>query len=678
MNLSRYALGAMMLLAVAGVTGCSDDDDPVVPGVPEEPRVATVIVAPGSMTFTAIGEEAQFDAAAFDQDGAAIDTVFTWQSSNDGVVVAGQDGSVLATGLGTAEVYVTAGSAADTSEVTVTMASGPLYEWIAADSGNWDDAANWSDDAVPGAGDVAVITAIGNYTVTLNGDVTVEALVLGAGSDTQTLDTNGNQLQFATGGLLDGAELVVSGNLIVQGDLAWSGGTITGSGQVEIQSGAELHAVGNPLELRADVTNRGIISVAAGTSLRVNEMLECGTGAVIDLQGNAIVAVQNNGNLSNAGTIHKSLGAEEASILASSAEFSSTGSLRVDTGSLLITGGTLRGTIEIDGDAMLNQSGETTITSVNSQGDGPFVIGGKVIIGEFESQIVTFRHLILDSGGVSGITGPGSLLIDHSFIWRRGLVNELGSLNTQVGSQTTFETTGTSVLSATIWNIVGNVAGDSNVNLSLVNGAIISVEHAGRWVQSAGGTVSQGQGDTGSFDVIGEFHKTGEGAFVVETSFACSGTMNLVGGTLTVQGAFMLFDSGIMTGGGTEVPSLATAQLIVVEAESAEMSGTIRPDLDGQPAHMAINGNVDLGSSFVVELDVPVNGDIPAESLTFLRGGQVLGGTLALNVMALPDLGTEYRVVSMVDGSGTFEVIFRDTNPFDQIIQDERGVLLIR
>ena len=152
----------------------------------------------------------------------------------------------------------------------------------------------------------------------------------------------------------------------------------------------------------------------------------------------------------------------------------------------------------------------------------------------------------------------------------------------------------------------------------------------------------------------------------------------MVDGALTVEGDFRLHQLGVITGGGTEVPDLATSQLIVVNALSAEMSGTIRPDLDGQPAHLGINGNVDLGTSFRVELDIPVNGDIPAESLTFLRGGQELGGTLELNVMALPAEGTEYRVVSMMDGTGTFEVEFTINNPFEEIIQNDRGVLLRR
>ena len=59
-------------------------------------------------------------------------------------------------------------------------------------------------------------------------------------------------------------------------------------------------------------------------------------------------------------------------------------------------------------------------------------------------------------------------------------------------------------------------------------------------------------------DVLDKLHKTGEGAFVVGTTFTCSGTLDLVEGGLTVEGAFSLFDSGLITGGGTAERHIAT------------------------------------------------------------------------------------------------------------------------
>ncbi len=676
MRSKRRAILVSMTLALAFLIGCSDDDESPTSPDPQEPRVESIVISPESATFNGLGEEIQFDAAAFDQESAPIDTVFTWTSSDPEVVVVNTNGVAVATGLGSAEIYAMAGSVVDTADVTVTLDGMPNRVWIAGGSGDWENADNWSGGAVPGAGDVAMITAAGTYTVTINSDVQVEALVLGNESGAQTLDTNGRQLRLTTGSLLPGAELLVESDFIVQGDFVWGGGDISGSGTVEIESSAELHVIGNPVDLGATINNNGTIIAHAGCSLRVNGMLDNNGGGLVEFQGDAIVTVQLDGTFNSSGTIQKSLGEEEASILVSSTsetEFTSSGSLLVDVGSLLISGGSLSGRIDINADAMLRQSGNTEIRSANSQGDGPLVIGGRVVLGIFESDLITFRHLVLDSSGSGpALSGPAGLLIDHSLVWRRGWVSELGSLNTQVGSQTSFEDGGTKVLSATTWHIRGDVAGDSKVDLSLANGGIISLEGPGRWMQTSGGTIREGTGGAGGFEVLGEFYKTGEGSFVVETPFTCSGTLDLREGVLTVQGAFTLLNSGVITGGGTADLTM-NWRLILIDASPAVMRGTIRPDLDGQPARLDILGLVDLESTFSIELDVVTNGPFNTESVYFLTGGQVFGGTLALNALQTTTPNVDYRMIYATAATGEFTVT--GDLQFDEVIQDGTGVV---
>jgi len=677
MALRRYSILALTMILLAGLIGCGDDDDdPTDPVVPEDPKVASVAVSPASVDFTAIGEDAQFSAVAFDQDGAVIDTVFVWQSSDLDVVSVDDDGMAVATGLGIAEIYATAGSAADTASVTVSMTSGPVRHWISAGSGDWEEAANWTDSEVPGEGDVAVIDVDGTYTVTMNDDVVVEALVLGNDSGAPTLDTNDYQLRLTTGGLFPGAELLVEDEIVLQGDFAWNGGDIGGGGTVEIEHSAELHVLGNPVELDATINNNGTITAHAGSSLRVNGMLDNNGGGLVELQGDATLTVQNDGDFSNSGTIHKSQGTDEASIFASSAEFSSSGSILVDAGSLVISGGSLSGLIDIDGDAQLRQSSQTEFRSVNSQGDGPFIIGGRVTLGTYANQIVSFRHLILDSSSTPAVVGEAGLLIDHSFVWRRGVVHELGSLTTQIGSLTTFGSAGLKALSATDWTIFGQVAGDSNVDLTLDNGSIVSVENAGHWDQVGGGTIATGVGDAGRFDVLSSFGKYGAGTFTVDAPFNCSGTLDLRDGALAVEGAFSLFDSGVITGGGTS--DLATnPRLIVLDAPSVVMRGTIRPDLDGQPARLDIQGGVVLETTCRIELDVATRGAFNTESVFFLTSGQVFGGTLALNVVQFPNEDEDYRVIYSTLGIGNFTEI-TGGEVFYEIIEDNTGVVCRR
>jgi len=204
MNLSRYAIFAMMLIAIVFVTGCIDDD-PVAPGEPDDPSIKSVVVSPESAVFTSIGEDVQFNAEAFDGTGSEVDTVFVWQSSRADIVAIGTDGVATTAGIGTAEIYATAGGVTDTASVSVELTGGPLIEWITSDSGNWQDPANWSGGTVPGDGDVAVISVSGSYTVTLTGDVTIQGIVLGNETGTQTLATDTYALTFANGGLQGGA-----------------------------------------------------------------------------------------------------------------------------------------------------------------------------------------------------------------------------------------------------------------------------------------------------------------------------------------------------------------------------------------------------------------------------------------------------------------------------------------
>ena len=441
-----------------------------------------------------------------------------------------------------------------------------------------------------------------------------------------------------------------------------------------------LFAVGEALDLGSTLHNEGAVAVLPGATLRVTGgTLDNRSGAIVELLGDAAVGVQLGGTFTSAGTIEKSVGTEEAAIFASSATFETSGTLRVSAGALRVSGGSIRGIVDIGGGAVLRQSSTTTIQSINSRGDGLFEITGQIECGTFAGQSVSLDHVVLNSASSLGpaISGVATVHINRTLTWQRGTVGNLPAFVTSSGTVTRFETTGSKSLTNTTWESWGSVEGDQSLDLSLQNGAGIRILGAGRWTQANGGKVSLGLNGASGIAVEGELHKIGEGAFVVETPLDCWGTLNLVDGALTVQGAFRLLQTGLITGGGTGDLSTRNIRLIVVDAPSAELNGTVRPDLDGGYALFDIQGAVTLGSTFRAELDVPITGDLPTENLTFLTGGQVLGGTLALNVVRPPTAGVNYQVVSMVTGSGTFATI-TGAEPFTEIIQDDRGVLVRR
>src|SRR6185295_13568065 len=87
--------------------------------------------------------------------------------------------------------------------------------WSNPLGGDWNVAANWSPNQVPGPADNVFITNSGTYTVTLNVNTTNNSVTLGGDSGTQTLANGEFQLT------LNGASTVRS-----HGVFAMSGGTL--------------------------------------------------------------------------------------------------------------------------------------------------------------------------------------------------------------------------------------------------------------------------------------------------------------------------------------------------------------------------------------------------------------------------------------------------------------------
>jgi hypothetical protein len=204
-----------------------------------------------------------------------------------------------------------------------------------------------------------------------------------------------------------------------------------------------------------------------------------------------------------------------------------------------------------------------------------------------------------------------------------------------------------------------------------------STSFAVLWTQSSGGTISQGVGDPCLVSFKnGEFRKEGAGAFNIEPRFVGNGRLTLLDGAIVGKGEFLLNEGSLVTGGGIENPG-ANVRLILIDSPSAQLNGTIRPGVEGQLMHMGIQGNVSLGSTFRVELDVPLEGDILAESLNFQTGGQALAGTLEVRVGRPTEPGDSVRVVRTTQGTGKFDAIL-GAEPFTVVTEDEDGVLMAR
>src|SRR5678815_5135868 len=126
--------------------------------------------------------------------------------------------------------------------------------WTNTSGGNWNASSNWLTHVVPSSGDNAYLTNAGTYTVTLNTSASVQSLVIGGSSGIQRLTnsalanllTIGGPSSVELSGVLGMANgsLSGSGDLTVRGQFVWSGGTVSGLGQLVIADSGNLSIAG--------------------------------------------------------------------------------------------------------------------------------------------------------------------------------------------------------------------------------------------------------------------------------------------------------------------------------------------------------------------------------------------------------------------------------------------------
>lgn len=670
----------LIVLSVLTFVSCSDDD-PV--SSPETKPVNSVIIDPTEITFNAIGQNKQFTAKAYDETGGEVSTTLSWSSSNDGVVMIGSDGMAEATGIGNASIYVTAGEKADTAQVIVELAVEPEIWWVSAKSGDWSDPTKWNTGVVPQPDDTVAITLEGDYTVTLTTDVTISHISLGAATGTQKLATGTNQFTIEEGILTGGAELQIDGTVILTDKLDWKDGDITGTGTMEIERNAEVHAGGgndSQLTLKATLNNMGVFNIVSGVTININGGTIENKGKVDFQSDDAWLTTFAGGKILNSGDLVKSAGFGDAWISSGDADsFVSNGYINIESGNLNVRGGDLSNVIDIDKGAELHQSGNTLIRlPFYNRGEGTFEIGGSITLGENAGEEIKIRNVVLDSWqSENSITGPGDLTILNSLVWHAGGISGAGKVMIHGDANATLEGTGSKRISERIFEVHRSLESESLLNLTMSKGAQLHIVRTAKWTHTGGGNIRKGEGDMPAIIITETFTKKGSGALVVETDFICAGTMFLEEDVLTVKGAFELQESGKIIGGGTDTDNeVNNRRLQVPEATSAILAGTIELDANGAPAHMSILGEVTIASTFKVLIDADPFESIDAERLTFETGGVELAGTLDVNVKTIPPNGSQYRVISTVNAKGSFDTI-EGTNIFTEVREDDQGVLLI-
>lgn len=340
-----------------------------------------------------------------------------------------------------------------------TVSAAPIA-WTNTTGGNWNVAANWSPNQVPGATDNIFITNGGTYVVTLNVNAIVNTLMLGAESGSQILANSSATLTLTNIGTvgsnsvlaMSGGSLAGSGSLLVNGLFDWSGGTLSGVGTRTIGAGGALNIQGNATKtlVGGTLVNTAMAVWSAGT-------LSVGGGAVLSNAPGGIFDITFDGAFSdnfssvstlNAGLWRKTGGNGMATILDS---FHNSGTVSVQSGTLRLAGGGTHsgsftaadaaaldfggGTHTINTGAIVSGSGTLTVSAGTVNFFGTVLATGPVALtgGIFSPSAgggITLAALSV-SGGT--LAGTGEVTVSGAVMWTSGGFSGSGLTHLQNG-----------------------------------------------------------------------------------------------------------------------------------------------------------------------------------------------------------------------------------------------------
>jgi YVTN family beta-propeller protein len=361
-------------------------------------------------------------------------------------VPAGADPAV-STPWATAPIANGAGGSCDGTPVAPN-----LNAWTGVgDGASWSDGANWSKGVAPIETDSVVIAASGTYTVTIGAGLnpTIEHLLLGDASGTQTLDLNGNDLTVTNTATVEaGGDLFVRSSLtsglgttnrgqiritgVVPSVSTLSGGldnlglviarsanftgpvttgpssTIRTEGAVDFGSGFTNNGL---LEFGGDGTS-GFVRIAGGSGTLVN----AATGTLTSIAASGSTINRLIGNLENQGTVEVSEVqfnlAQGGAVLTNSGTINASGAdLSLSTGSTGVL--TTTGPINVSDGRLVQIQGPTLDIAAGGS------IQGGGTLGFAGGALTTASNLVIGPGGLDSLrafsatlSGPGSITVE--------------------------------------------------------------------------------------------------------------------------------------------------------------------------------------------------------------------------------------------------------------------------
>ncbi|MBE0539811.1 MAG: hypothetical protein IH623_00290 [Verrucomicrobia bacterium] len=501
--------------------------------------------------------------------------------------------------------------------------------WTNSSGGNWNLAANWEPNQVPGASDTAIITNDGTYIVTLNVDPTVAVLLLGGSSGTQTLTLAGRTLTLngsmtvATNGLINfnGGSLAGSGHYHVEGTLNWVAGTVNSNATMSVAGGGLVTIASGPQYtkyLYGSLTNAGTIVWQPSGSLYLGGTLHNTANGLFDAQMDGTIGQLNSeAVILNEGVFRKSAGPGNINCYV---RLINLGTVDVQTGRL-----TLATPAEFQSGCAFTGAGQTWMNSGTNvmAGDlysenlvllyGATLVGTGVVDGtlsweggtlgaEAAITLATNSHLRIGSAAQHIKVLNGSLTNAGTITWTplgtlqlAGTIHNLPGARFDIQTANTLQTAGASprfINDGVIRRTVD--AGSTSIQVPLINRGTVDVQ-TGRIDLSDGSVLSDGSAFTGA------------------------GVTRLPGGTITLDGTVisenLQLNGATMTGSGLIIGSFNWSSGVIDAALSFSVTS---------------NSTLTIGNG--VNFTKFLNGNLTnAGTVTWLPAGSLMLGGLLHN-----------------------------------------------
>ena len=460
--------------------------------------------------------------------------------------------------------------------------------WVNPSGGDWDTPSNWSTGQLPGPGDDVVINQTG-ITIThatsasdsVNSLTSQATLVLSAGS--LSIAASSTMSAFnQSGGTLTGA-----GTVTVSGLLTWTGGIESGTGTTVANGGLAITASNAAFTV---LDGRTLTNAATATvNGSGNQYLDLGDNAVLNnLPGatfdfEAEVSLRTNGEVSGAATFNNQGILEKSADTGSDttnfdAVLDNSGTVQVLSGTLSLQGdSTDTGSFTVSGGATLGfDSGAATLGSGSIiSGAGTVEIGGGTVnvnagstynvsgLTTINSGTVNFNSgnnittgTLTQSGGT--LTGSDTVTVSGLLTWTGGTESGTGTTVANGGLAITASNAAFTILDGrTLTNAVtATVNGIGNQYLDIGDNAVLNNLPGATFDFQADVTLRTNYevSGAGTFNNQGTLEKSADTTSDT-TNFEAilnnSGTVQVLSGTLSLQGGSTEMGSLTVSAGGT-------------------------------------------------------------------------------------------------------------------------------